>query len=159
MRVVLGRLYRLQIPNAAEQRPRESAGALFRGIKHAELQWIHPYLRADFVYDRLHGECSSRRSGRTVGGCLGLIEHHVKALYPAVGDVVGTTHTLATWVNWRARIGAGLVGQGCINRSDTPVFRGAQLASHPTARGWARALENFRTVHTQLHWLPGLPGQ
>ncbi len=150
MLVFPGSVQALDVADALGEGPLHPAGAFLCRVQQAELYRVHSKLFADFVHDALYPKGGLGGARGPIRGGLGLVDHHVVALHPAVGIVVAGEGTPGCLGGGRSRIGPCLEGEGDLTRRELSRFGGAHLHPGPGAGRRARGLEHIGPAHYQL---------
>ncbi len=120
------------------------------GILQPHLDQVDAEGTRDFVNQRLGRECSHRRSRRTIGGDLRLVDHHIEGFDEEIGDVVRRERAHGASPGRRSAVGARLVIQRCRRGDDRAVLLRAHLHPDLRGRGRARGAEHLVARHHHL---------
>ncbi len=132
-------------------RPIDAARPLLGRVLQPELDRVDLQLLGQLVDHRLAGERRLRGAGRPIGLRLGLVDQHVVAVDPGVGQLVAAEHAHAARADHAAGKRPGVVGQPGLARGQLAVLGRAQLDPHERAGRGSGPLENFVAVHHHLH--------
>ena len=133
--MVAGGLETFDQADAPGHQTLDTAGALFGRVQQAELYGVEAQLSADLVDQRLDAEGRLGRTGGTVGGGLGFVDHHVVAVNLPVLHVVAGEGADDGLHRRRTGVGAGLHGYLRLDGRHLPVALDADLDPHPRSRG------------------------
>ena len=149
-------LDRLAVSDPAVAGPVYGLRPFLGRVEEPELQGIHLQLPGQLVEECLRGEGRDRRARRPVGGRLRHVVHHVEALEPEVGDVVGGEHAHDAHRHRRTLESTGLIGQPGLGGHQLPVPARPQLDPHLGTGGRTGPPENLVPGHDHLDRAAGL---